>query len=129
MRNPPKPEDIAIGARIRRRRMMIGMSQEKLGEALGITFQQIQKYEKGTNRISGSRILQVATVLDVPPQWLLVGDGAAEGGELPGGDRYCREAWRMVAALPSPQAKAAAINALKAIATAFEAPAPQPDAA
>ncbi|MFG1304205.1 helix-turn-helix transcriptional regulator [Xanthobacter autotrophicus] len=129
MRNPPKPEDIAIGARIRRRRMLIGMSQEKLGERLGITFQQIQKYEKGTNRISGSRILQVANVLDVPPQWLLVGDEGAEGGELPGGDHYCREAWRMVAALPSPQAKAAALHALKAITTAFEAPALQPEPA
>jgi DNA-binding XRE family transcriptional regulator len=51
----PNPIDIHVGSRIRLRRTMLGMSQEKLGEALGITFQQIQKYEKGTNRVGASR--------------------------------------------------------------------------
>lgn len=59
----PKPEDAAIGARVRARRIEQGMSQEKLGEALGITFQQIQKYEKGTNRIGGSRMIAIARAL------------------------------------------------------------------
>jgi transcriptional regulator with XRE-family HTH domain len=58
--------DRFIGARVRTRRMLAGMSQGKLGEALGITFQQIQKYEKGTNRISVSRLHQMADVLGVP---------------------------------------------------------------
>lgn len=62
----PNPIDVHIGARIRLRRNMIGMSQEKLGEALGITFQQIQKYEKGTNRVGGSRLQAIAQHLNVP---------------------------------------------------------------
>jgi transcriptional regulator with XRE-family HTH domain len=62
----PNPIDIHVGSRVRLRRMMLSMSQEKLGEALGITFQQIQKYEKGTNRIGASRLQHIARVLDVP---------------------------------------------------------------
>ena len=62
----PNPIDIHVGGRVRLRRMMLGMSQEKLGEQLGITFQQIQKYEKGTNRIGASRLQNIATVLSVP---------------------------------------------------------------
>ena len=62
----PNPIDIHVGSRVRLRRMMLGMSQEKLGENLGITFQQIQKYEKGTNRIGASRLQNIATSLKVP---------------------------------------------------------------
>jgi transcriptional regulator with XRE-family HTH domain len=64
------------------RRMMLGMSQEKLGEALGLTFQQIQKYEKGTNRVGASRIQQIAEVLKVPVSFLFEGGpGSARGAE------------------------------------------------
>jgi len=62
----PNPIDIHVGSRVRLRRMMLGMSQEKLGEHLGITFQQIQKYEKGTNRIGASRLQHIARVLQMP---------------------------------------------------------------
>ena len=62
----PNPVDIHVGSRIRLRRNMIGMSQEKLGDSLGITFQQVQKYEKGTNRVGASRLQAIARVLDVP---------------------------------------------------------------
>ncbi len=62
----PNPIDIHVGSRVRLRRIMVGMSQEKLGEQLGITFQQIQKYEKGTNRIGASRLQHIARVLTVP---------------------------------------------------------------
>lgn len=62
----PNPIDIHVGSRVRLRRMMLGMSQEKLGESLGITFQQIQKYEKGTNRIGASRLQHIATIMQVP---------------------------------------------------------------
>jgi transcriptional regulator with XRE-family HTH domain len=62
----PNPIDIHVGSRVRLRRMMLSMSQEKLGEHLGITFQQIQKYEKGTNRIGASRLQHIARVLAVP---------------------------------------------------------------
>ncbi len=62
----PNPIDIHVGSRIRLRRNMLGMSQEKLGEGLGITFQQIQKYEKGTNRVGASRLQAISSVLGVP---------------------------------------------------------------
>lgn len=62
----PNPIDIHVGSRIRLRRNMLGMSQEKLGEALGITFQQIQKYEKGANRVGASRLQAIGSVLSVP---------------------------------------------------------------
>jgi transcriptional regulator with XRE-family HTH domain len=62
----PNPIDVHVGSRVRLRRMMLGMSQEKLGEHLGITFQQIQKYEKGTNRIGASRLQHIARVLSTP---------------------------------------------------------------
>ncbi|MGH6871657.1 MAG: helix-turn-helix domain-containing protein [Rhizomicrobium sp.] len=60
------PIDAQVGNRVRLRRMLIGMSQEKLGEALGLTFQQVQKYEKGVNRIGAGRLFQVARILGVP---------------------------------------------------------------
>lgn len=62
----PNPTDIHVGSRIRLRRNMLGMSQEKLGENLGITFQQIQKYEKGTNRVGASRLQAIASIFHVP---------------------------------------------------------------
>ncbi len=62
----PNPIDVHVGSRVRLRRNMLGMSQEKLGESLGITFQQIQKYEKGTNRVGASRLQAIASVLKVP---------------------------------------------------------------
>ena len=62
----PNPTDMHVGSRIRLRRNMLGMSQEKLGESLGITFQQIQKYEKGTNRVGASRLQAIANILSVP---------------------------------------------------------------
>ena len=69
----PDPVDRYVGSRVRMRRIMLGMSQEKLGEALGLTFQQVQKYEKGTNRVSASRIQQIAEILQVPVSFLFEG--------------------------------------------------------
>ncbi|MGI9413019.1 MAG: helix-turn-helix domain-containing protein [Hyphomicrobiales bacterium] len=65
----PNPIDVHVGSRVRMRRMLIGLSQEKLGERLGLTFQQVQKYEKGSNRISASRLYQMAQILSVPVQF------------------------------------------------------------
>lgn len=62
----PNPVDIHVGGRVRLRRTMLGMSQEKLGEAIGLTFQQVQKYERGANRIGASRLFELSRVLDVP---------------------------------------------------------------
>ena len=63
------PMDVHVGTRVRLRRMLLGMSQEKLGEHLGLTFQQVQKYEKGVNRIGASRLFDLAKVLGVPVQF------------------------------------------------------------
>jgi transcriptional regulator with XRE-family HTH domain len=65
----PNPVDIHVGGRVRFRRMLLGMSQEKLGERLGLTFQQVQKYEKGINRIGASRLFDLSHVLGVPVQF------------------------------------------------------------
>jgi transcriptional regulator with XRE-family HTH domain len=62
----PNPIDVHVGARIRLRRNMLGLSQEKLGEAIGLTFQQVQKYERGANRVGASRLHELSRVLDVP---------------------------------------------------------------
>ena len=73
----PNPVDKYVGSRVRMRRIMLGMSQEKLGEALGHTFQQVQKYEKGTNRVGASRIQQISEILQVPVSFLF--EGAPSG--------------------------------------------------
>ena len=73
----PNPVDKYVGSRVRMRRIMLGMSQEKLGEALGLTFQQIQKYEKGTNRVGASRLQQISEILQVPVSFLF--DGGPSG--------------------------------------------------
>ncbi|WP_137388316.1 helix-turn-helix domain-containing protein [Rhodoligotrophos defluvii] len=65
----PNPIDVHVGSRVRMRRMLIGMSQEKLGEQLGLTFQQVQKYEKGSNRVSASRLYQMGRILGVNVQY------------------------------------------------------------
>jgi|SRR5882672_11635841 transcriptional regulator with XRE-family HTH domain len=69
----PNPIDKHVGSRLRMRRKMLGMSQEKLGEALKITFQQVQKYEKGTNRVSASRLQHISHILQVPVPFFFEG--------------------------------------------------------
>ncbi len=69
----PNPIDKHVGSRVRMRRMMLEMSQEKLGDALGLTFQQVQKYEKGTNRIGASRLQQISHILQVPVAFFFEG--------------------------------------------------------
>ena len=78
----PNPVDKHVGSRVRMRRMMLSMSQEKLGDALALTFQQVQKYEKGTNRIGASRLQQIALILQVPVSFFF------EGAPLPPGKPY-----------------------------------------
>ncbi|MEQ8604678.1 MAG: helix-turn-helix transcriptional regulator [Marivibrio sp.] len=72
------PVDVAVGARVRELRIRAAMSQTKLGEALGVSFQQIQKYENGSNRMGASRLVQVATALNVPLAQLFTGVDMAE---------------------------------------------------
>jgi transcriptional regulator with XRE-family HTH domain len=92
VKKAPNPIDKHVGSRVRMRRMMLSMSQEKLGGALGLTFQQVQKYEKGTNRIGASRLQQISHILQVPVAFFFEGaptyhpqsgDGAEGMGEAP----------------------------------------------
>ena len=69
----PEPVDKHVGSRVRMRRLMLGMSQEKLADAIGLTFQQVQKYEKGTNRMGSSRLHQIGNVLQVPVTFFFEG--------------------------------------------------------
>lgn len=83
--NMPKkqanPIDVQVGNRVRIRRMLIGMSQERLGDLLGLTFQQVQKYEKGVNRIGAGRLFEVARILNVPVDFFYEGLNATQPGE------------------------------------------------
>lgn len=79
VKKAPNPTDKHVGSRVRMRRMMLNMSQEKLGEALGLTFQQVQKYEKGTNRIGASRLQQISAILQVPVSFFFEGAPNAAG--------------------------------------------------
>src|SRR3954449_5574193 len=85
-RSPTKePQDVDrhVGSRVGMQRMLVGMSQEKLGEACGITFQQIQKYEKGMNRMGASRLHHIARVLDVPIEFFYEGASSDQGSNGP----------------------------------------------
>lgn len=78
VKKTPDPIDRHVGSRVRMQRILMKMSQEKLGEALGLTFQQVQKYEKGTNRIGASRLQQISKTLNVPPSFFF--EGAPSSG-------------------------------------------------
>lgn len=77
VKKTPNPIDVHVGSRIRLRRTMLGMSQEKLGDSLGITFQQVQKYEKGANRVGASRLQHIAEILNVPIPFFFEGSPGA----------------------------------------------------
>ncbi len=86
----PNPIDVHVGSRIRLRRQLMKMSQEKLGDELGVTFQQVQKYERGANRVGASRLYRLSRVLEVPVQFFFEGlgekstlTGMAEGDQTP----------------------------------------------
>ncbi|MEL7490544.1 MAG: helix-turn-helix transcriptional regulator [Pseudomonadota bacterium] len=126
----PHPVDVHVGARVKLRRTLIGMSQDKLGEALGLTFQQIQKYEKGVNRIGASRVFEISKILDVPIQYLFddydyssnapaqgfaEGNGDASFMELlntPDGVQLCR----YYAEIEDPKVKKRVLDLVRAIA-------------
>ena len=78
----PNPTDQFVGSRVRLRRKMLGLSQEKLGEQLGVTFQQVQKYEKGTNRIGASRLEALARILDVSVSFFFPDTPSAGAGGM-----------------------------------------------
>jgi transcriptional regulator with XRE-family HTH domain len=81
----PNPIDVQVGSRVRLRRNMLGLSQEKLGEAIGLTFQQVQKYERGANRIGASRLHELSRVLDVPVSFFFDDMDPVRAPAIPGG--------------------------------------------
>ena len=80
----PSPVDVHVGARVRMRRAFLGMSQTKLGDAIGLTFQQVQKYERGANRIGSSRLFDLSRVLDVPVEFFFEDMPRAVAASSPG---------------------------------------------
>ena len=130
------PIDVHVGSRVRLRRMLLGMSQEKLGEHLGLTFQQIQKYEKGINRIGASRLFDLSRVLAVPVQFfyeeLPVAGGATAGGfaERPAesyaveflGSREGLELNKAFARISDPRVRRSIVELVRAFAGDIEAP-------
>ncbi|MEY4964501.1 MAG: hypothetical protein RL274_84 [Pseudomonadota bacterium] len=83
LKKQTNPIDIQVGNRVRIRRMLIGMSQERLGDLLGLTFQQVQKYEKGVNRIGAGRLYEVSRILNVPVDFFY--EGVVASGQEPEG--------------------------------------------
>ncbi|MCK5747785.1 MAG: helix-turn-helix transcriptional regulator [Oricola sp.] len=137
-RSAPHPIDVHVGSRVKLRRMILGMSQETLGRSLGLTFQQIQKYEKGVNRIGASRMFELSQLLDVPVQFFYdeygdrsVVNGFAEpaAGEpvmtllnTPEGVQLCR----YFSGIRDPEVKKRVLELVRSIAETEGAPAPKP---
>lgn len=116
-----KSDDVKqIGARLREARLRKKMSQSVLGDHLGITFQQVQKYENGTNRISAATLAVAAGILEAPLTFLMIGSESDRGDTVGLDDPDAMAAKRIVASLTSPIAKRAAIQALLGIKKAFE---------
>jgi transcriptional regulator with XRE-family HTH domain len=119
----PDPVDIHVGARIRTRRLLIGMNQETLAKALGLTFQQVQKYEGGTNRVSASRLSQIADILGVPISYFfndLDANGNAAAAEDKARERLQRpetlELIRCYYGIPDDEARHQFLDMVKAVA-------------
>ena len=136
----PNPIDVHVGTRVRLRRTLLGMSQEKLGDALGLTFQQVQKYERGANRIGASRLYDLSRVLDVPVSFFfddikaetIEASQAEHTGREPSGGSYepdpmmRRETLELVRAyyrIPDTQIRRRLFDLTKAIANACGTPA------
>lgn len=130
----PNPIDVHVGARVRLRRTLLGMSQEKLGDAIGLTFQQVQKYERGANRIGASRLFDLSRVLDVPVSFFFeelapaTGSQSATAGETWAAEGYQpnpmmkRETLELVRAflrIADPQIRRRLFDLTKAIANAY----------
>ncbi len=109
----PSPVDVHVGARLRRRRTLLGMSQTKLGEAVGLTFQQVQKYERGANRISASRLFDLSRVLDVPIEYFFDDMPAAVAASSPATEKRGR-AKKPPSYEPNPMARRETLELVRA---------------
>ncbi len=108
----PHPIDVHVGARLRARRTLLGMNQTKLGDALGLTFQQVQKYEKGTNRISSSRLFRLTRALDVSIEYFFEDMPAEVEASSPTKGRGRSE--KPVSYEPNPMAKRETLELVRA---------------
>jgi transcriptional regulator with XRE-family HTH domain len=118
-RKHPDPKDVEVGRRVRAFRLNKGLSQEKLGDELGITFQQVQKYEKGVNRIGAGRLQRIAEILEVPVSEFFAGSSSVPSG----GNLYelvdtaaALRLLRAYARIPDPQVKQAVTTLVEKIA-------------
>ena len=109
----PSPVDVHVGARLRVRRTLLGMNQRTLGDAIGITFQQVQKYERGANRISASRLFALTRVLDVPIQYFFDDMLAATAASSPANKKRGR-ATKSPSYEPDPMAKRETLQLVRA---------------
>ena len=125
----PNPIDVHVGNRIRMRRLLLGMNQETLANALGLTFQQVQKYEGGANRVSASRLSAMADILSVPISYFF-GDLRPDDAEISPEDRQWREYLqrpetiefiRLYYAIPDPKIRRQFLDMAKTVAESFEA--------
>ena len=125
----PNPIDVHVGGRIRMRRLLLGMNQETLANALGLTFQQVQKYEGGANRVSASRLSAMADILGVPISYFF-GDLRPDDAEVSPEDRQWREYLqrpetiefiRLYYAIPDPKVRRQFLDMAKTVAETFEA--------
>ena len=109
----PNPIDVHVGGRVRLRRTLLGMSQEKLAEAIGLTFQQVQKYERGANRIGSSRLFDLARILDVPVSYFFEDMSATVAARTPSRLRGLGEA-KPEPFEPDPMAKRETLELVRA---------------
>lgn len=135
----PNPVDVHVGSRVRMRRTLLGISQEKLGQALGLTFQQVQKYERGANRIGASRLFDLSRVLEVPVSYFFddMSDDVQEQSpgrlfekeeepqvyQLPDDPMNKRETLELVRAyyrIKDPEARRRLFDLMRSIASAFD---------
>jgi transcriptional regulator with XRE-family HTH domain len=123
----PNPIDVHVGGRVRLRRTVLGLSQEKLGAAIGLTFQQVQKYERGTNRIGASRLYDLSQVLDVPVAFFFedyvtspgLGEPPATGYEAATMQRDALELMGSFQRILDPEMRRQVLDLTKAIANAY----------
>lgn len=110
--------DRHVGARLRERRVMLGLTQQQLADVIGVTYQQAHKYERGHNRLSAGRLYTVARALGVPVAWFFEGLEEEEGGGELAPSRQLRELAQYFLALPDPRQREAVLNLLRAMARA-----------
>jgi transcriptional regulator with XRE-family HTH domain len=117
----PNAIDVHVGSRVRLRRTLLGMSQEKLGDALGLTFQQVQKYERGANRVGSSRLFDLTRILDVPVSYFFDEMSASTSARSPGDLRGTPEP-KPLAFEPDPMAKRETLELVRAYYRITDAP-------